>query len=193
MSDKMMLKKQIAKRRPAFIRQEGTSKKKLQKVKWRKPKGYHSKMRRKFAGRRAMPSPGYGSPKELKGLTMKGLNPVLVRNLADAAGLVAKKDGAIIANVGKKLKVELLKVLAAAKVDVLNVLNPEKFVAEVEAQIKKKQEEKKAKEEKKKKSKAESLKKAEEKKKEKAEEKTDEEIKKEQAEEQRKLLEKPKH
>lgn len=191
MSDKMMLKKAIAKIRPAFVRQEGHSKKKLG-LKWRKPKGYHSKIRRKFKGRRKMPSPGYASPKALRGLTMKGLNPVLVRNLTDAAGLVAKKDAAIIAKVGKKLKVEMLKVLAGAKVDVLNVLNPEKFIADVEERIRKKKEEQKAKEEKKKKSKAESLKKAEEKKKEKKEEKTEEELKKEQAEEQRKVLEKPK-
>lgn len=190
MEKMLIIKKKINKRRPKFVRQEGTSKRILQKVGWRKPKGYHSKIRRKFKGRRKMPNAGYRSPLLVRGLNMQGLKPVLVKNVAEAAALVAKTDAAIIAKVGKKAKVEILKKLVEAKVKILNILNPEKFIADVEAEVKKRKDEKKAKEEKKKKSKEESLKKAAEKKKE-TEEKSEEEKKKEQAEEQRKVLAQP--
>lgn len=190
MEKMLMLKKKMNKARPRFVRQEGTSKRMLQKVGWRKPKGYHSKIRRKFKGHRAMPNVGYRSPSLVRGLNMHGLKPVVVRNLAEAAALVAKNDAAVISNVGKKLKVEMIRELLKAKVKILNVLNPEKFVSDVEAEIKRRQDEKKAKEDRKKKSKEESLKKAAEKKKE-EEAKTEEEKKKEKEEEQRKVLERP--
>ncbi|MDI6737095.1 MAG: eL32 family ribosomal protein [Nanoarchaeota archaeon] len=185
----LAIKKSINRRRPKFVRQEGTSKRMLQKVGWRKPKGYHSKIRRKFAGHRKMPNAGYRSPALVRGLNMQGLKPVLVQNVAEAAALVAKTDAAIIAKVGKKARVEILKKLVEAKVKILNILNPEKFIADVEAEVKKRKDEKKAKEEKKKKSKEESLKKAAEKKE--TEEKSEEDKKKEQAEEQRKVLAQP--
>jgi len=188
----LAFKKQINKRRPKFVRQEGTSKRMLQKVGWRKPKGYHSKIRRRFRGRRKMPCYGYASPNAVKGMTMQGLLPVRVENVAEAARLVAKRDTAVIAAVGKRAKVDIIKKLLEAKVKILNVLNPEKFIQDVEAKLNERKAAKKSKEDKKKKSKEESLKKAEEKKKEEknAEEKTEEEKKKEQVEEHKKLLEK---
>lgn len=189
MEKMLIIKKKINKRRPKFVRQEGHSKKMLTKT-WRKPKGYHSKIRRKFKGRRKMPESGYRSPRIVRGLTLQGFNPVLVRNVAEAAALVAKTDGAIIAKVGRKAKVEIVKKLLAAKVKILNELNPEKFISDIESEIKKRQDEKKAKEEKKKKSKEESLKKASEKKKE-EEVKSEEDKKKDQIEEHKKLLETP--
>ena len=51
-----------------------------------------------------MPESGYRSPRIVRGLTLQGFNPVLVRNVAEAAALVAKTDGAIIAKVGRKAK-----------------------------------------------------------------------------------------
>lgn len=190
MKEMLIIKKQINARRPKFVRQEGTSKRMLQKVGWRKPKGYHSKIRRKFAGHRKMPNVGYRSPLMVRGMTMEGLFPKVVYNLADAAKLVAGKDIAVVAAVSKKAKVEILKQLMSAKIRIQNILDPQRFIADVEDEIKKRKEIKNKREEHKKKSKEESLKKAEEKKKEKKEEKTEEELKKENEEEQRQVLKK---
>lgn len=190
MEDMLALRQRIKKKKPKFVRQEIQRRKKLTE-KWRQPKGYHSKIRRKFGGKRKQPGMGYCSPKAVKGLSKQGLNLVNVSTLNIIEKMDAKKDIAIVARVGMKKKIELLKKLLEKKIKILNILNAEEIIKKADEEMKKKKEEKKKREEKKKKSKAESLKKAEEKKKkEEAEEKTEEEKKKEEKEEHRKILEK---
>ncbi|MBU2589714.1 MAG: 50S ribosomal protein L32e [Nanoarchaeota archaeon] len=184
----LILKKKAKKKKPHFLRQEGHRRVKLEE-KWRNPKGYHSKTRRKFRGKGKSPNPGYGSPRALKGLTLEGLNIVRVSNLNDLKKLDVKNDAIVIARVGQKKKVELLKRLLELKIKILNVLKPEEFVKKIEDEAMKKKEEKKSREDKKKKEKEERLKKAEEKKK-KEEDKTEEEKQEEAKEEKKKVLEK---
>jgi len=185
---KLILRKAIKKKKPAFMRQEGFRRKKLEK-KWRQPKGMHSKMRRKQGAKRKQPSPSYSSPREVKGLSMNGLKMIRVSNVFDADRLDPKNEGAIVANIGARKKVEVLKKLIEKKVTILNILKPEEFIKKVQDKLDAKKKELKVKQEKKKKSKEESLKRAEEKKKE-EEAKSEEEKEEETKEEKRKILEK---
>lgn len=107
-----------------FVRQEsvrysklGKRRKKLQK--WKRPKGRDSKMRLKRKSRPATVSVGYKNAKKESG-KIKGLSPVLVHNLKelDKAG---KNSIIIIAKIGAKKKMELIKSAEEKKIKILNV------------------------------------------------------------------------
>ena len=108
-------------KKPKFLRQEGKHMATLKKA-WRKPKGRHSKLRMKESARGKMPSPGYGSPKSVRGLNRQGLAEIKVSRPADLEG-VQKKGNIIVVSgtVGRKKKIEILK---RAEEKGLKVANP---------------------------------------------------------------------
>jgi len=100
-----------------FIRQEsgrhsklGKNRKKLQK--WRKPKGRDSKMRLKRKGYSKVVSVGYKKP-----LTKKAK---LISNLKELSE-VSKDTTIILASVGARKKLELIKVAQEKGIKMLNV------------------------------------------------------------------------
>ena len=119
-SQLLAVRKELKERKPVFIRQDNPKRRKLND-KWRKPKGIHSKIRHHFKGRRKMPSPGYKSPGQVKGLHSTGLEMVRVF-LVDAVSKINKStQGMIIPSVvGKKKKLEILKKAKELNVQVLN-------------------------------------------------------------------------
>ena len=183
------LRKQIKRKKPDFIRQCHTKKTRLT-AKWRKPKGIHSKMREKRKGHRKSPSPGYGSPKKVKGLHVLGLKSVRIISNKDLGNIDANNEGIILsATLGLRKKIEIIKKAVEKKIKILNIKDPEQFLKSVEKQMKKKKETKEAKTKEKEKKKKEKEKKITAKKKEKLAEKLTEEEKKEQEKkEQDKLL-----
>src|SRR3989338_2375903 len=186
-NEKMLeLRRKMKARMPNFVRQQGHYKVKLA-LKWRQPKGQHSKLRRKYRAKVNHPSPGYSSPRSVRGLSRTGFKPVSVSSMKDFEGLKSAEHGVIFSkSVGKKSKVELVKKALSMNLKLLNMRNAESFLKAVEDEFAKKKEESKKKLEKKSKSKEEALKKAEakkEKKEDKKEEKTEEDKKeKEEAE-----------
>ena len=114
-----------------FLRQEtnrhsriGFWRKKLQK--WRRPKGIDSKMRLRMKGHSKCPSPGYKSPKKDSGRIQNKI-PVLVRTIKDLEKMT-KENIAILARVGAKRKVELIKFANEKKIQMLNVPSPDKKI-----------------------------------------------------------------
>jgi large subunit ribosomal protein L32e len=117
MSELLKLRNKRKKAKPYFEMQQATTYKDF-RDKWRKPTGIHSKMRNGFRGHRNMPSVGYRSPNEVRGLTHKGLMPLVVSNLNDlskvtkenviviAHGVGARKRLSIVAK-AKEMKVSL--------------------------------------------------------------------------------------
>lgn len=89
------------------------------KVTWRRAQGVHSKIRRKRFGYPRKPSVGYRTDKSVSGL-VDGLKPVLVRNLNDLANL-PKNAGIIIARVGAKKKMDIIKKAEEMKIKILNM------------------------------------------------------------------------
>jgi len=88
---------------------------------WRRPKGLHSKLRKRIKSKGKIPSPGYGAPKNLKYLHPSGFKEVLVHNFKELEKIEPKKEAARIAHtVGKKKRKEILKKAEELKIKVLN-------------------------------------------------------------------------
>jgi len=110
--------------KPRFLRSDtirhsrlGKNRRKLQK--WRRPRGRHSKIRRKRFGYPVKPSVGYKTPRKSSG-KIAGQMPLLVYNLQQVQAL-DKKAVIIIARIGAKKKVELLKLAREKNMTILNV------------------------------------------------------------------------
>jgi large subunit ribosomal protein L32e len=128
------LRRQMKKRKPAFIRQEWRKNKRLAKV-WRKPTGMQSKMRHRKKGHSAVVSVGWRSPRAARGLHRSGLHPVVVQSVADIAKM-QKNDGAVIAaGVGMRGAVLLVQELLDRKITILNMREPEKYALFVKARL----------------------------------------------------------
>jgi len=186
------LRKELKKKKPTFLRTDAHKKKRIEDN-WRRPRGRHNKIRLCKKGHRKKPSPGYRSPKEVRGLDRSGLKPIIVKNVSDLMRLDSATEGAIVGkNVGKRKRAEIAKKGIELGITFLN-FNPKKFLEALEKEQKAKQEKKKAEAEKKKEKKEdkEELKEEkEEKKKEKEEKKPTEE--KKTPEEEKEELEKEK-
>ncbi len=171
----LALRRKAKKKQPYFIVKESNFVDRI-KVRWRHPRGRHSKVRQMHVGRPVLPRPGFGSPKAVKGLHLSGLEIIVVHNSTELLALNAKTQGAVIAKIGQKKRIELLKLAQENKITVLNVKDVPKKVETIEKEFeerkalrkkklveaskkeedkKKKEEEKKKKEEKEKKEKAE--------------------------------------
>ena len=125
------VRKEIKERKPIFIRQDNPKRMKLN-YKWRKPKGIHSKIRHHFKGRRKMPSPGYKSPAEVKGLHDSGLKIVNVFSIDDIAKINKNGGGAVISKkIGQRKKIEILRKAKELNVKILN-LNMDAHIKKIE-------------------------------------------------------------
>jgi len=81
----------ISGQRPAFKRQEWFRYSKLGE-KWRRPKGIHSKMKRKLDRRPPVVVIGYRGPAAVRGLHPSGFEEVTVANVNDLDGVDPKKQ-----------------------------------------------------------------------------------------------------
>ncbi|MFH0711190.1 MAG: 50S ribosomal protein L32e [Candidatus Aenigmatarchaeota archaeon] len=107
-------------KKPKFLRSSAHAYKRIG-MKWRKPRGVHSKLRRKEKGKGFHPNPGWGSPKNLKGLHPSGLKEVFVSNIKDMLKINPEKDAARISHtIGKKKRIVILKEAEEKKIRVLN-------------------------------------------------------------------------
>ena len=86
---------------------------------WRKPKGRHSKMRKRRKSYPKIVLIGYKSPKETSG-KINSLKPVLIHNFKEL--LKVKKDEIIIlARIGSKKRIELIKSADEKGIKILNI------------------------------------------------------------------------
>lgn len=132
MAEKLLeLRNNAKKVKPRFVVKESKFSARV-KSRWRFPRGKHSKVRQMHKGRPALPSTGFGSPKEVRGLHSSGLEMVVVHNRKDLESLDAQKQGAVISGkVGKKKKMELLALAAEKKITVLNVKDLSKEIEKI--------------------------------------------------------------
>ena len=117
----LKLREIIKKRKPDFIRQEYFKHKRL-KAKWRRPKGRKSWLRREKKGRGSLPSPGYSSPKLVRGLNKCGYKEIIVRNPKDITNLNPKIHAVVIAsNVGRKKRLKIVEEAMKRNIKVMNL------------------------------------------------------------------------
>jgi large subunit ribosomal protein L32e len=88
---------------------------------YRKPKGKTSKRRRYEARKPAMPSIGYRTPRNLRGLHPSGYQDVLVKNIAELEDLdPSTQAGRISSTVGTRKKITMLEKARELKIKILN-------------------------------------------------------------------------
>ena len=105
---------------PKFKRQEWFRYKKLGD-KWRKPKGIHSKLRRRYKYRPPLASIGYRTPKKVRGLHASGFEEVLIHNLVQLEGLNPKTQAARVGStVGYKKRRDIEKKASELGIHILN-------------------------------------------------------------------------
>ena len=142
------VRKESKERKPDFIRQDTHKRRKLD-LRWKKPKGLHSKMRHKFKGHRKMPSPGYKSPAKVRGLHSSGLKMISVFSIEDIVKIKKESEGAVISKtIGMRKRLGILKKAKELDSLVLN-LNVDSYIKKIEDIItsKKKKEAKEVKKE----------------------------------------------
>jgi len=116
----LALRDNIARKRPTFLRQEWFRYKKLG-LKWRRPQGGQSKLRRHFKYRINVVSIGFRGPKVTRGLHPSGFKEVLVHNPAQLEGVDPASEAVRIAHAVGMRKRKLIEEAAAEKgVRVLN-------------------------------------------------------------------------
>lgn len=119
--DALSKRSSVHARRPEFLRQEWHKRKRLQGVKWRRPRGGHSKMRQHYVYRRNVVSIGYGSPKGARYLHPSGFKEVMVHNVKDLAKINPETEAARVAHkVGMRKRLEIEAKAEELKIRVLN-------------------------------------------------------------------------
>ncbi|MGC8691725.1 MAG: 50S ribosomal protein L32e [Thermoplasmata archaeon] len=114
------LKIEMARKRPAFLRQEWFRYKKLGKA-WRRPKGKHSKMRERKKYRPPMVDSGYRGPKKVRGLHPSGYRDILVYNVKQLMEINPEMDAIRIAgSVGKRKRKEIYERAKSLGIKILN-------------------------------------------------------------------------
>jgi len=110
----------ISGRRPAFKRQEWFRYSKLGE-KWRKPKGIHSKMKRRLKRRQPLADIGFRGPASVRGLHPSGFEEVLVHNVEGLEGIDPKAQAVRVGGtVGTKKRIEIEDRAAELGIRVLN-------------------------------------------------------------------------
>ncbi|HYD03499.1 MAG TPA: 50S ribosomal protein L32e [Alphaproteobacteria bacterium] len=152
------VRKTIKDRKPEF-KQQNFGKKKRISDKWKRPRGIQSKMRHRFKGYPIMVSSGWRSPVEVRGLTNKGFETVIVSNVKELEA-VGHKAIIIAGTVGNKKRLEIIHAAEKLKIHVVNI-KTDKFKAQIAKEKADKEKSNAEKDAKKKKTAEDSAKKAE--------------------------------
>ncbi len=136
----LKVKAEIKKKKPIFRRPEKHRKKSLPDN-WRKPKGHHSKIRRKERPEVKMPLVGRRTPKELRNYDSKGREIVMLYSVDDLKLLDNTKVGVVSAKLGLKKKAEIARVAKGKGYNFMN-FDPDKILAKVEERLKQAKEKK---------------------------------------------------
>ena len=135
------IRNKLKSKKPVFTRHDSHKKSRVKNSGWRRPKGLQNKMRLHKKGYKRGVATGFGSPKEVYGLSREGLTQNVVLHVSDLKNLDPKKDGVIISKkAGARRKKEILE--AADKFTILN-LDKKGFLESLENKLKAKQDKRK--------------------------------------------------
>jgi large subunit ribosomal protein L32e len=135
MKEALETRKRIKKSKPDFVVKESKFSARVKK-RWRFPRGKHSKVRQQHKGRAKLPSPGFSSPKVVRGLHGSGLEIVTVQTLAQLTGLDYQKQGIYIgATVGGRKKLLLLQKAQELKLTIFNAKDITKAINKINVDL----------------------------------------------------------
>lgn len=116
----LVIRRQIKKRTPYFLRDEGFRYKRIPKN-WRRPTGYTSKLRINLKYRPSKVRVGFRAPSLVRGLHSSGFEEVMIHTVKDLDAIDPKKQAARIGGtVGTKKRIEIAKRAAELDVRLLN-------------------------------------------------------------------------
>ena len=122
--EKLLVRKQIKKRTPKFVREEWFRYKRIPKS-WRRPDGITSKMRINLKYRPSKVRIGFRGPKEVRGLHPSGFEEIMAYNVADLESVDPKKQAVRIGStVGTKKRLEIAKRAEELEIRILNMKVP---------------------------------------------------------------------
>jgi large subunit ribosomal protein L32e len=117
----LVIRRQIKKRTPYFLRDEGFRYKRIPKN-WRRPSGITSKLRINLNYRPSKVRVGFRSPKLVRGLHSSGFEEVMVHTVKDLERINPKKQAVRIGGtVGTKKRLEIVKRADELNIRVLNM------------------------------------------------------------------------
>lgn len=118
-------KRKVSKKVPEFKSHNVNQRNRLKNKSWRKPKGLHSKIRKRKKYRQHLVEPGFGIPKKLKFFHPSGFKEVLVSNLNELRDV----DKSFIVRVKKTVGIKKrLMLLEEAKKLGLKIINADEKV-----------------------------------------------------------------
>lgn len=119
--EQLVIRRQIKRRTPYFLRDEGFRYKRIPKN-WRRPTGYTSKLRINLKYRPSKVRVGFRSPKIVRGLHASGFEEVMVHNAKELDKIDAKKQAVRIGGtVGTKKRLEIVKRADELNIRILNI------------------------------------------------------------------------
>jgi large subunit ribosomal protein L32e len=119
--EQLVIRRQIKKRTPYFLRDEGFRYKRIPKN-WRRPTGYTSKLRINLKYRPSKVRVGFRAPKLVRGLHASGFEEVMVHTVKELDAIDPKKQAVRIGGtVGTKKRLEISKRADELAIRVLNM------------------------------------------------------------------------
>lgn len=119
--EQLVIRRQIKKRTPYFLRDEGFRYKRIPKN-WRRPTGYTSKLRINLKYRPSKVRVGFRAPKLVRGLHASGFEEVQIHTVKELETIDPKKQAARIGGtVGTKKRLEIEKRADELNIRVLNM------------------------------------------------------------------------
>jgi large subunit ribosomal protein L32e len=117
----LVIRRQIKKRTPHFLRDEGFRYKRIPKN-WRRPTGYTSKLRINLKYRPSKVRVGFRAPKIVRGLHASGFEEVMIHTVKELETINPKKQaGRIGGTVGTKKRLEIAKRAVELDIRILNM------------------------------------------------------------------------
>ena len=119
--EQLVIRRQIKKRTPHFLRDEGFRYKRIPKN-WRRPTGYTSKLRINLKYRPSKVRVGFRAPKIVRGLHASGFEEVMIHTVKELETIDPKKQAVRIGGtVGTKKRLEIAKRASELDIRVLNM------------------------------------------------------------------------
>jgi large subunit ribosomal protein L32e len=119
--EQLVIRRQIKKRTPYFLRDEGFRYKRIPKN-WRRPTGYTSKLRINLKYRPSKVRVGFRAPKIVRGLHASGFEEVMIHTVKELETIDPKKQAVRIGGtVGTKKRLDIAKRAGELDIRVLNM------------------------------------------------------------------------
>jgi len=117
----LVIRRQIKKRTPHFLRDEGFRYKRIPQN-WRRPTGYTSKLRINLKYRPSKVRVGFRAPKKVRGLHASGFKEIIIHTVKELKKIDPKKQAVRIGGtVGTKKRLEIAKRAGELDIRILNM------------------------------------------------------------------------